>query len=297
MVFVKSCRLFRTLCVLTILYQCIVVLSHQHVHSHSHEHDHAHSHHGHAHEEPPSFKYTQQANAADNTDAKHTDGHSHSNNIDDNDVTGTTGNFKTADSGQVLWLYALGSTAMISAAPILILFFIPLDKSESHRPRLKVLLSFASGGLLGDAFLHLIPHAIMAQGGDHGHSHSHSHGHSHGDTGEGHAHDLSVGLWVLAGVVAFLIVEKFVRYVKGEGHSHGHSHGSKPLKSSETKTEGSSNVKASTTDTVKESKSEKSAEEGAGIVYIVWYSIPVLFELPIVLLLLQLIEHFVFHLI
>ena len=51
---------------------------------------------------------------------------------------------------------------------------------------LKITLSFASGGLLGDAFLHLIPHAMMAsQGGDDsGHGHSHSHGHSHGD-GEG----------------------------------------------------------------------------------------------------------------
>ena len=51
------------------------------------------------------------------------------------------------------------------------------------------------GGLLGDAFLHLIPHAMMASGGegDHGHGHSHSHGHSHGgDDGaeEGHVHDL-----------------------------------------------------------------------------------------------------------
>lgn len=35
---------------------------------------------------------------------------------------------------------------------------------------------------------------------------------------------LAVGMWVLAGIVAFLVVEKFVRHVKG-GHGHGHSHG------------------------------------------------------------------------
>ena len=35
---------------------------------------------------------------------------------------------------------------------------------------------------------------------------------------------MTVGLWVLAGIITFLIVEKFVRYVKG-GHSHSHSHG------------------------------------------------------------------------
>ena len=31
-----------------------------------------------------------------------------------------------------------------------------------------------------------------------------------------------VGLWVLAGIVAFLIVEKFVRTLKGGGHKHVH---------------------------------------------------------------------------
>ncbi len=45
--------------------------------------------------------------------------------------------------------------------------------------------SFASGGLLGDAFLHLIPHAQSAVESG-GHGHSHSHGHSHGE-GEGHS--------------------------------------------------------------------------------------------------------------
>lgn len=39
---------------------------------------------------------------------------------------------------------------------------------------------------------------------------------------------MSVGLWVLGGIIAFLVVEKFVRLLKGghgHGHSHGHSHG------------------------------------------------------------------------
>ena len=34
-----------------------------------------------------------------------------------------------------------------------------------------------------------------------------------------------VGLWVLAGIVVFLMVEKFVRLAKG-GHQHSHGHGS-----------------------------------------------------------------------
>lgn len=35
---------------------------------------------------------------------------------------------------------------------------------------------------------------------------------------------MSVGLWVLGGIIVFLVVEKFVRLLKG-GHGHGHSHG------------------------------------------------------------------------
>ncbi|KAG8004849.1 Histidine-rich membrane protein KE4-like protein 2, partial [Nibea albiflora] len=42
--------------------------------------------------------------------------------------------------------------------------------------------------------------------------------------GAAHGHMMSVGLWVLGGIIAFLVVEKFVRLLKG-GHGHGHSHG------------------------------------------------------------------------
>jgi solute carrier family 39 (zinc transporter), member 7 len=101
---------------------------------------------------------------------------------------------------------------------------------------LQVLLAFASGGLLGDAFLHLIPHALMAQSeietakGVHSHSHSHlqnKHNHVGDAEGEAHGHDMSVGLWVLFGIITFLLVEKFVRLIKDED-SHGHSHGPPP---------------------------------------------------------------------
>lgn len=125
-----------------------------------------------------------------------------------------------------LWLHAIGSTLLISAAPYFLLYFINLDKTEEMKPRLKVLLAFASGGLLGDAFLHLIPHAIHphthSDEEDHHHHHHHSHD-SEEEEGHGHAHDMSIGLWVLAGIITFLTVEKVVRLVKG---GHGHSHGS-----------------------------------------------------------------------
>lgn len=43
---------------------------------------------------------------------------------------------------------------------------------------------------------------------------------------------MSVGLWVLGGIIAFLVVEKFVRLVKG-GHGHGHSHAAPKEKDSD----------------------------------------------------------------
>lgn len=116
-----------------------------------------------------------------------------------------------------VWVLAIASTLLISLVPFLLLTVIPLDNTARYRPWLKVLLSFACGGLLGDAFLHLIPHALIAQqltvhsvpsGHSHSHSHSHNHGHSHGGHGhshghshdheagsEGHNHDMVVGLW------------------------------------------------------------------------------------------------------
>lgn len=120
-----------------------------------------------------------------------------------------------------LWLYALGSTFLISLAPFVLLFLIDLDNTDESKPFLKVLLAFASGGLLGDAFLHLIPHAIHPHSHNDEEHHSHSHSHSHEDHEQGHTHDMSIGLYVLGGIITFLIVEKGVRLLKG-GHSHSH---------------------------------------------------------------------------
>jgi len=179
-------------------------------HSHSPGHGHSHEH---EIDEPPSFKYSQAANAK----------------VHESHSAKPSGLKEPRDKFN-LWMEALGSTFLISCAPFFILFLVPLDNSKEKEPLLKLLLSFASGGLLGDAFLHLIPHALAphTQGDDHSHSHSHgrskepTHSHSHSHNEGGHGHDMSVGLWVLCGILTFLVVEKFVRIVKG---GHGHSHG------------------------------------------------------------------------
>uniref|UniRef100_A0A915DUD6 Zinc transporter n=1 Tax=Ditylenchus dipsaci TaxID=166011 RepID=A0A915DUD6_9BILA len=205
--------------------------SHGHTHSHTHSHSHSHSHgghdhldeeeehhahggcsHGHAHEQDHGHSHEAKQ------DSKHSHGH------------GQGGRTKSKEyilrfherSKIRLWVYSIGSTLLISAFPCFILAFIPIQANTTENSALlKVLLAIGAGGLLGDTFLHLIPHATPA-GSGHGHTHSHSHG------GEGHSHephDLSVGGWVLGGFVIFFIVEKFVRILRGEdGHSHSHSH-------------------------------------------------------------------------
>lgn len=180
---------------------------HGHGHAHDGGHGHAHGGHGHSHG-PPQKEHT-----AEEREKYRKKLHANWDD-DEEDQSGGTSS---------IWFNAIMATLLISAAPFFILFFIPLDNSAEKQWLLKILLAFASGGLLGDAFLHLIPHALMAQGDDeggHGHSHA-AHGHSHGGD-EGHApHDMTVGLGVLSGIVAFLCVEKFVRIMKG---GHGHSH-------------------------------------------------------------------------
>ncbi|KAB5544902.1 hypothetical protein DKX38_013014 [Salix brachista] len=129
-----------------------------------------------------------------------------------------------------------------------------LVKGKPSKAIVDSLALFGAGAMLGDAFLHQLPHAF---GGEHTHSHDHhadsfhlahagdEHGHSHSHS----LKDLSVGLSVLgkslfppprsvgkrgvlviaAGIVLFLLVEKVVRYVEdnstgANAWNHGHHH-------------------------------------------------------------------------
>uniref|UniRef100_A0A8V5H1R3 Zinc transporter SLC39A7 n=1 Tax=Melopsittacus undulatus TaxID=13146 RepID=A0A8V5H1R3_MELUD len=85
--------------------------------------------------------------------------------------------------------------------PFLLLLLLPLDScSPEHQRLLQLLLSFAAGGLLGMRSCTSSPMR-----------------HGHGDV-------LAVGIWVLAGIVAFLVLETGVRHIKGGQHGHGHGH-------------------------------------------------------------------------
>ncbi|XP_053577854.1 zinc transporter SLC39A7 [Bombina bombina] len=264
-----ACGMFLVLVVSSCLVHVITAHSHEdlhHGHSHAHHghshecHGHSHGGHGHSHEDlhhghshaHRGHSHEDAHHGHSHEDLHHGHSHAHQENAHSHEKADHVEDLERKKReaepllSQVsrekmepveLWTYAIGATLLISAAPFFILFLIPVQsKSSQHESLLKLLLSFASGGLLGDAFLHLIPHALEP------HSHHeaaeevqdlHGHGHSHGHN---HAHMMSVGLWVLAGIIAFLVVEKFVRHFKG-GHGHGHSHAVKDSSSDEGKTE------------------------------------------------------------
>lgn len=188
--------------------------AHAHAHAHSHgggadaHHGHAHAHghgHGHSHGGAGHHHGHHHGHSHDHDDDDH-HGHHHSHEQPKKRAAEPVTPKPAAKSGRdrfSIALHALGSTALISVAPFLILFFIPLnDNKDENQALLKVMLAFASGSLLGDAFLHLIPHALEPH--DHSsHSHSHSHSHSGGGHGHDHSQQTNVGLWVMGGKTRF----------------------------------------------------------------------------------------------
>lgn len=141
-------------------------------------------------------------------------------------------------------LNALGSTAVISLAPVILLLFLPIDNEIN----LKKSVALAIGCLLGDSFLHMIPHIAHGHHNHHHHHHHHDHDHDH------HHHEFDHQLYVvamskvLAGIIVFIILEigvnsmsnRDVSSKKGKSdsdkarkkkngdlqHGHGHIHAS-----------------------------------------------------------------------
>ncbi|XP_026176132.1 zinc transporter ZIP13 isoform X3 [Mastacembelus armatus] len=96
-----------------------------------------------------------------------------------------------------VWLLSLVGCVAVGLSGIFPLLVIPIEagaalKTEAGCQKLKQLLSFAIGGLLGDVFLHLLPEAWAL------------YGYSAGKK----RHYMIQGLWVIAGLLAFLVLEK-----------------------------------------------------------------------------------------
>lgn len=127
------------------------------------------------------------------------------------------------------------STGLISLAPNVLLFLFPNygapgHNNDSGRSILSLGQALAAGGLLGDVFLHTLPEcfadSLKETHGETQHHHDeqeeHHHHHHGGD---------NIGLRVILGFTAFLILDIVVRSIEG-GHSHDHSNSHQKKKDS-----------------------------------------------------------------
>ncbi|TFK36635.1 ZIP-like iron-zinc transporter [Crucibulum laeve] len=116
------------------------------------------------------------------------------------------------------WLFPFGpawnsilGTFYISSVPNFILAFIP---AQINGNTLNTMTAFATGGLLSDVFLHLVPHSFMGE---------------HQDPGVHFVmveekRNILIGLGIFVGFATFFFMEKTLRVLGGDDESSGHSH-------------------------------------------------------------------------
>lgn len=106
------------------------------------------------------------------------------------------------------WIFAAICSALVGLSGLFPVFLLPWDenanvnskepsKTSNFEPKnMRFLLSFAVGSLLGDVFLHLLPEAF---------------GHLQESVSKGlvdaHTGQMQIGLWILIGLLTFIIVE------------------------------------------------------------------------------------------
>jgi len=87
-----------------------------------------------------------------------------------------------------IWSFAILSVVIVSLISLVGIFFLSLNPRRLRRILL-ILVSFAVGGLFGDAFIHLLPEAFEKIGSR-----------------------LVISLFIIAGLLIFFVVEKFIRW-------------------------------------------------------------------------------------
>ncbi|EPQ52622.1 ZIP-like iron-zinc transporter [Gloeophyllum trabeum ATCC 11539] len=151
------------------------------------------------------------------------------------------------------WLFPFGpgwnsvlGTFYISSVPNFILAFIP---AEINSNTLNTMTAFATGGLLSDVFLHLVPHSFM---GEHQDESVHF-------VMVQEKRNILVGLGIFVGFASFFMMEKTLRVLGGDsdapGHLHSHSHAPSPAEHAHT-----SGVEVTSTGSDIRMRGEKSSE-------------------------------------
>ena len=94
----------------------------------------------------------------------------------------------TGITGTETYIFTFGSVLIVSLLSLVGVFTLPL-KEKTLKSTLLFLVSFSAGALFGDAFIHLVPEAVSKQG-----------------------FSLTVSFGLLAGIVFFFILEKFIHW-------------------------------------------------------------------------------------
>jgi len=89
------------------------------------------------------------------------------------------------------WLYALGSVLIVSLLSLIELATIAVEEAKLKRI-IFVMVSLATGGLFADALLDLLPESYKRSAD-------------------------SAGLFVLAGILLFFVLERFLLWKHGHG--------------------------------------------------------------------------------
>lgn len=110
-----------------------------------------------------------------------------------------------------VWLYSTLSIVIISLCGLLGVAVIPVMQQVFYHQLIQFLVALAVGTLCGDALLHLLPHALMPSGVEHGHTVS--------AADVAHSHDTSLvrGLVAMMGVVFFYFTEKCLTLISEWG--------------------------------------------------------------------------------
>lgn len=98
----------------------------------------------------------------------------------------------------IVWAYSIVSVTIVSLISLIGVVTLSLKRNFLEKILL-FLVSFAIGGLFGDAFIHLLPQAFKDLGAN-----------------------LVTSLYIILGIVIFFIVEKFIRWHHCHVPSHEH---------------------------------------------------------------------------
>ena len=87
-----------------------------------------------------------------------------------------------------IWFYALASVVIVSLISLIGVFSLSM-RIEQLKKIILFLVSFSAGALFGDAFIHLLPEVVREYG-----------------------FGIHISLYVLGGIVTFLVIEKFIHW-------------------------------------------------------------------------------------